>query len=199
MLVLDVDGGVSLETVRVLMSKFKYLIHTTKRHTPNTHRFRVILPLNYQIKLNDVDFKEYMNNVYEWLPFDCDVATGQRSRKWATHDKADVYFNDNGELLDGLLFIPRTRKNDDRKKIINTSLELTNVERWFMANTSLGDRNNKIIRYGMMLVDAGYHIADIKLKIDSLNSKIEKPLSDNEINTTIMRSLTRKLDKKGVI
>ena len=94
LVVLDVDGGIKIDTVQTLLKDYKYIIQTTKRHTDMEHRFRIVMPMNYILKLNEMDFKEFMRNVYEWLPFDSDTETGQRSRKWATHKGATIIHND---------------------------------------------------------------------------------------------------------
>jgi len=196
MIVLDVDGGVKLDTVKLLLKDYSYIIHTTKRHTPQEHRFRVLMPMNYILKLHELDFKEFMRNVYEWLPFECDTDTGQRSRKWATHEGTDIHVND-GEMLDALLFIPRTSKNDERKMMIQNYQDMTGIERWFMSNIGSGNRNNQLLRYGMMLVDSGYGLVDIEMKIDSINKKLELPLSTDEIDQTIMKSVIKKYYQSG--
>jgi hypothetical protein len=196
LLVLDVDGGAKLATVEILLKDYKYAIHTTKRHTPQENRFRIVMPMNYILKLNESDYKEFMRNVFEWLPFECDVETGQRARKWATFEGTDVHIND-GEMLDALLFIPRTSKNDERKEQILNHQNMSGVERWFMTNITNGNRNNQLLKYGLMLVDAGYGLADIDMKIDSINSKLETPLSNEEIEQTIRKTVQKKYYKSG--
>ena len=198
MVVLDVDGGVKIDTVKLLLKEYKYIIHTTKRHTAQDHRFRILLPINYILKLNEIDFKEFMRNLYEWLPFNSDTDTGQRSRKWATTEGTEIHVND-GEILDALLFIPRTSKNDERRQRILQFQDMTGVERWFMANSGTGNRNNQLLRYGLMLVDSGYNLVDIEMKIDSLNQKLENPLSNDEIDQTIMKAVQKKYYQAGGI
>jgi hypothetical protein len=195
-LVLDVDGGAKLDQVKLLLKDFKFLIHTTKRHTSQENRFRVLIPMNYILKLNETDFKEFMNNVYEWLPFEVDKEAGQRCRKWATHKGCEIHVND-GAMLDALHFIPRTSKNDERRQVMTTYQDMTGIERWFMSRIGSGNRNNQILRYGMMLVDSGYSLGDIQLKIDGLNGKLENPLSDDEIDQTILKSVRKKYYKNG--
>ena len=195
-LVLDVDGGVKLDIVKILLKDFKYIIHTTKRHTPQDHRFRVMIPMNYVLKLNEIDYKEFMRNVFEWLPFECDTETGQRSRKWATHDGTTVHVND-GDMLDAMLFIPRTSKNDERKANIQQHQDMTGIERWFMSNIGTGNRNNQLLKYGLMLVDAGYNLVDIDIKVESLNNKLENPLSSDEIDHTIRKTIQKKYYQNG--
>jgi hypothetical protein len=154
------------------------------------------MPMNYILKLNEMDFKEFMRNVYEWLPFESDTETGQRSRKWATTDGATIISNE-GALLDALLFIPRTSKNDERKANALLHQNMDGVERWFVSKMETGNRNNQLLKYALMLVDTGYSLVDIGLKIDSLNEKLEIPLSDTEIATTVMKTVQKKYYQKG--
>ena len=192
MVVLDIDGGVKIDTVKLLLKDYKYLLHTTKRHTEADHRFRVILPINYMLKLTAEDFKEFMQNIYSWLPFDSDTGTGQRSRKWLTNDQAIVYENDVPHLLDALLFIPRTSKNDQRQLMIKDTQDLTNIERWFVANIEDGNRNNQLLKYGFMIIDSGYNLVDTEVKVDQLNQKLPNPLTIDELKNTIYLSLSKK-------
>lgn len=194
--VIDVDGGVKIDAVKFLLKDYTFLIHTTKRHTEQDHRFRLILPMNYILKLNESDYKEFMQNLFEWLPFTVDINTGQRSRKWATTEGTQVHQN-SGELLDALLFIPRTSKNDERKARTLQLQDMSGVERWFMMNSNTGNRNNQLARYGFMLVDSGFQLDEIKSKINSLNQRLENPLSKDEIETTIFKSVGKKYYQNG--
>ena len=196
MAVIDVDGGVKIDMVKTLLKDYTYYIHTTKRHTDQEHRFRLLIPMNYILKLHDEDFKEFMNNIFEWLPFEVDTAAKDRCRKWATHEGADIHIN-KGAMLDALLFIPRTSKNEDRRQAMQNMQDMSGVERWFMMNIGSGNRNNQLLKYGMMLVDSGYSLDDIDTKIHGLNKKLEQPLSDDEIAQTIMRSIHRKHHRRG--
>jgi hypothetical protein len=196
MVVLDVDGGTKLEVVKILLKDYKYIIHTTKRHTAQDHRFRVILPMNYILKLHEADFKEFMRNIYEWLPFDSDTETGQRSRKWSTTGGCDIYTND-GDLLDALLFIPRTSKNDERQRLILSHQDMTGLERWFVTKMETGNRNNQLLKYALMLVDAGYQYSDVELKVNELNSKLESPLTHDELKTTVFYTAQKKYFQQG--
>jgi len=194
LVVLDVDGTERVEVVENLLKDYKYLIHTTKSHTPESHRFRVILPISHKLKMTSNDFKEFMTNIYEWLPFEVDTATGQRARKWATH--AGAYEYNQGEILNALMFIPKTAKNESRKKIVHDLQSLTNLERWFVSNTSLGNRSNQLLRYALVLVDAGKEEEYVELKVKALNDKLQDPLGTIEISTTIMRTVSRSISKR---
>jgi hypothetical protein len=194
MVVIDVDDGVSVDSVKAILKDYVCMIYTTKRHTPAAHRFRIILPINYYIKLDSQDFKEFMANIFEWLPFEVDTATGQRSRKWMTFNGHYEYINENNpdaKLLDALEFIPKTAKNDERKKDMQTMKSLNNVERWFINNTGDGNRNNQLIRYAMMQADSGMAFDVIRNNVITLNDKLPDKLSDSELTSTILTSVSR--------
>ena len=194
MVVVDVDGGVSMQTAQMLLKNYKFLMYTTKRHTDEEHRFRIIFPTNYKLELDAKDFKEFMSNIFEWLPFEADTGTGQRARKWLSHDGQYVY-ND-GELLDVLPFIPKTSKNEERKAQLNSQQSLDNLERWVMNNIGDGNRNNMLLRYAMVLVDAGHGFEGIRSRVMALNEKIADKLDESEILGTVMVTVGRTLATK---
>lgn len=195
-IVLDIDDGTPITTAKLLLEKYKYLLYTTKTHTAAHNRYRIILPINYHLELNADDYKEFMHNVFEWLPFEVDKATGQRSRKWLTHP-GNYEYSDGEELLDALMFIPQTAKNDERKQIIQSNQSLNNMERWFINNSSSGNRNNQLIRYALMLVDTGRTYDDVREAVLALNAKLNDKLSQKEIDDTIMVSTARAIMKKA--
>jgi hypothetical protein len=196
MIVLDVDGTEDIETAKRLLQDYKFLIHTTISCTQEEHRFRIIMPISHRLKMTATDFKEFMSNIYEWLPFEVDSQTNQRSRKWATHNGNHEY-ND-GEVLNALEFIPKTSKNEERKKIVHDLQSLNNLERWFLKNSETGNRSNQLIRYALVLVDAGKEEEYVELKVKALNDKLQDPLDLIEISTTIMKTVSRAIHKRGV-
>jgi hypothetical protein len=119
MIVLDIDDGTSIATAKHLLQDYTCLIYTTKRHTAANNRFRVILPINYYLEMDGPDYKEFMNNIFDWLPFDVDRATGQRSRKWLTFNGQHEYVNGD-KLLDALddfdNYLPEKKKPKELKE-----------------------------------------------------------------------------------
>lgn len=194
MVVFDVDGGTTLDMARSLLHEYKYHIHTTKRHDASEHRFRIVFPLNYQLQLDAKDYKEFYSNLLEWLPFEADIAVGQRARKWASHP-GHYEYND-GELLDALPFIPKTSKNEERKNRLQDQQSLDNLERWVINNTGDGNRNNMLLRYSMILVDAGFDFNRIKDKVTDLNDKLPDKLEEAEIMGTVMVSVGKALNRQ---
>jgi len=195
MVVIDVDGGVPMALAQKLLEDYKALFYTTKRHGENGQdRFRIILPMNYELKLDAKDFKEFMHNIYDWLPFEVDDATSQRARKWMSHNGNFEY--QDGELLDVLPFIPKTAKNEERRKVVDSQQSLDNLERWFVSNTGDGNRNNQIMRYAMILVDAGYDFEGVRNKVMSFNEKLPDNLTEQELMGTVMVTASKAIAKR---
>jgi hypothetical protein len=194
LVVIDVDGGVNLSTAKLLLKNYKALYYTTKRHTDTENRFRIILPINYELSLDAKDYKEFMSNLYEWLPFEVDTATNQRARKWLTHPGHYEYTD--GDVLDALPFIPKTSKNEARKELLNNQQSMDNLERWVINNIGDGNRNNMLLRYSMILMDGGYDFEGIRQRVVALNNKIVDKLDEAEIMGTIMVTVAKNLSKR---
>lgn len=194
LVVFDVDGGVNISTVKMLLKNYKFLIYTTKRHTDEEHRFRIIMPINYELELDAKDYKEFMSNLYEWLPFEVDTATNQRARKWLSHEGHYEY--NEGEILDALPFIPKTSKNEERKELMNSQQSMDNLERWVINNIGDGNRNNMLLRYAMILLDGGFDFEGVRTKVIALNEKIADKLEEAEIMSTIMTTVMKTIAKR---
>lgn len=196
MVVIDVDNGVSLDTAKFLLKGYKCMFYTTKRHqTEGEDRFRIIFPTNYKLELDSEDYKEFMKNFYDWLPFGVDDGTCDRPRKWMTHDGGVEFLE--GELVDVIPFIPKTSKAEEQKQKVMDLKDLSNVERWFMQKTGKGNRSNQLVKYALMLVDTGKDFAYIQDAVMALNSKLPNKLDDAEIYATIMRTVGNKISKRS--
>lgn len=194
LLVVDIDGGVNMSTAQLLLKNYKYLMYTTKRHTDDEHRFRIIFPLNYTLNLDAKDYRDFYKNVLEWLPFQSDSQVGQRSRKWLSNPGHYEY--NEGELLDVLPFIPKTSKNEERKELLNSQQSMDNLERWVINNIGDGNRNNMLLRYALILVDGGFDFEAIRQRVMALNDKIVDKLDEIEIMSTIMVTVAKHQSKK---
>lgn len=197
MIVLDIDGGVKLNEVHRLLRDYTFITHTTKRHTPDAHRFRLIMPLNYELVLSKEDYGEFMENLYEWLPFGVDTGTKDRCRKWLTNPKGQCYYGKGDTLLDARLFIPKTKKNDERRQLTLDHASLSALERWFILN-SPDNRNNQLLRYAMVLVDLGFSYEAVRTKVTGLNSGLQDKLSDSELNNTILVTATKAIAARSI-
>ena len=186
MVVLDVDGDISLNTAERLLKDYIYILYTTKRHTEEINRFRVVLPIKYTLSFDLEDYKAFMNNILSWMPFKSDEAANQPSKKWLTNPNAEIRINSTGSLLDPTKFIPNTFRNDsflkDQKKINS----FDNLERWFAKQIEAGNRNNLLLKYALCLVDNGLDLESVENKVLGFNKKLKDKLSEEEIQNTIL-------------
>ncbi len=194
LVILDVDDGVNIETAQMLLKEYTAIFSTTKRHTKEKHRFRVVLPLSHTVKLDSKNYTKFMINVFNWLPFGVDEAAKDSARKWESHD--GDYYIQSGELLDAMKFIPNTSAEEKQTKKIMDNSDLSNLERWFFLNIDIGNRSNQLIRYALALVDKGHPVDVIRTILHSFNDRLQYSLSEGEINNTIMTTVINRINKK---
>lgn len=204
-LVADIDGherdkagniitkGIRLEALHELMKEYTFITSTTKRHTDEEHRFRLIMPCNYNLKLDKADYRDFMNSFLLWLPFKSDESANQRSKKWMTYENSLVTVHKGTSLINVLPFIPKTKQNSEYVSQVADLGRLDHLERWFLNNMEVGSRNNNLLNFAMMLVDAGATYDVIKGKVHTLNDQSVSPLKKDEIDSTILKSVASKL------
>ena len=195
MIVIDVDEGVTLETCHALMKEYKFMTYTTKRHTDEVNRFRLMLPINYKLELDSEEYKEFMNNVMGWLPFKTDESANQRAKKWETFDGGEYHYNFDGEILDALPFIPKTSKNEQYRQSFQKVESLDNLERWFAVRIARGNRNNQMLKYALALVDTGMDLMGVGKQVHAFNEKLNTPLAKDEIDSTIMVTVAKRFQR----
>lgn len=193
--IFDIDSGCTLEAAQALLKDYTHLISTTKRHTETKHRFRILMPLSHFMILTPGKYSQFMQNLFQWMPFEVDIATKDIARKWESCENAQHFYNA-GQLLDATEFIPQTKKAENNRKFLDNYSSLDALERWFLKNTEEGNRSNMLIKYAYALVDNGYDSTSIQQRVLSFNSKLSRPLDEGEILTTIMVSVAKKLGEK---
>lgn len=196
MIVVDVDGSISLAAVHDLMKDFTYITATTKRHTDQVNRFRLMMPTNYVLHLDKPDYREFMNSLLLWLPFKSDDSANQRNKKWMTNENAIIKVHPGTSLINVLPFIPKTRLNTEYRASVVDLGRLDHLERWFLAHMDEGNRNANLHRFAMMLMDAGLSYPEISHKVMLLNDQSPSPLKKDEIQLTILKTLGQKMAKK---
>lgn len=197
LVVLDVDGTCSLSLAQELLKDYTYFIHTTKSHTDTENRFRIVLPLNYVVKMDVDDYREFIDNIRRWLPFEVDPCSNQIAKAWTTYENCDYYYND-GELLEALKFIPKTRRNEEFIKDSQKVGSLDSLERWFAQKISKGNRNNNFLKYALALVDSGFDLAEVRSRVLHFNKQLDAPLEVGEIESTILRTVASKYPKRKI-
>ena len=192
MVVVDVDGTTTINTVKELFKDYKYILYTTKRHqTEGKDRFRLVFPINYVLNLSIDEYKEFMSNIFKWLPFETDECANQASKKWSSYDGGQ-YFQNDGQILDALRFIPGTSRNDQYKKEMSKIENFDNLERWFASQMAEGNRNNNLFKYGMALVDSGLSFEEVATKVKKFNKQLSNPLPDEEVEKSVLVTIAKK-------
>lgn len=190
LIVIDVDEGISLAACQELMKEYEFITYTTKRHTDESNRFRLILVSNYTLEMDTDEYREFMDNIMSWLPFKTDESANQRSKKWESHD--GEFFHNKGTMLDVLPFIPRTKKNEEYKAQYTTMQSLDNLERWFAQRIATGNRNNQMIKFALALVDSGQSLIEVQQHVHAFNEKLNNPMAKSEIDSTIMVTIAKR-------
>ncbi len=193
MLVLDVDGGTSIDYARELLGEYVHMIYETKRSTKVDNRFRLIMPMNYELKLDKVDYVAFVANIRNWLPFEVDPSANQRARKWMTCSTGTYHYNMAGKLLDVLPFVPKTTKNEQYQEGYAKLGSLDSLERWFAQQFATGNRNNLMIKFALALVDTGLSYREVEQKVTEFNSKLSNGLSVAELSSTVLVTVAKRI------
>jgi hypothetical protein len=196
---IDVDGGITLAAVHEVMKDYKFLTYTTKRHQtidPKTgqsygDRFRLMIPINYELHLDTEEYKEFMNAVMLWLPFQTDESANQRAKKWESFD-GEYHYNLEGEILDVLDFIPKTSRNENYIARTKELQSLDNLERWFAQRIASGNRNNQMIKFALALVDSGMDLVTVNRQVHAFNKKLNNPLDEEELDKTVLTTVSKR-------
>lgn len=210
LVVLDVDEGVSIGTVKFLLQDYVYIIYTTKSHTQDINRFRVILPMENTLYLPPEEYKEFMNNIYSWLFFDVDTGTNDAARKWATNPRCteegqEVLLNidENTKMLPVLQFLSGTTENALRETSYKNFKNVDRLKSWFLFNTKKGNRNSMMFRYIRILIEKYSHHMEDELMIDTESvvneANILNKSLEHSINFTEMQSLLNKNLGEGTV
>lgn len=191
-IVLDIDEGTSLELAHELMADYTFMTYTTKRHQTEGHgdRYRMILPINYILKLNVEEYKEFMDTIFAFLPFKTDESYNKPEKKSETFP--GTYHYNEGKLFDALPFIPKTSRNEQHRQTYQKLESLDNLQRWFAQRMAEGNRNNNMIKYALALVDAGLGLPEVQSMVHEFNKKLSNGLSENEIDSTVMVTVAKR-------
>lgn len=203
MIVLDVDDGTPIEAAQTMFQEYYAIFYETKRSTPKHNRYRIILPMSHVLELSNEDYKQFMKNVLESIPFDIEIdeASCQASKKWITCDKG-VVVNDtvwvkgkeqDPKLFDVLPYIPKSTRNDQRIRDRVELEDLDRIQRWVIENTGEGNRNKQLYNYAMVLVDMGADYSTIESSVMDVNNKLRDPIGEKELKNTILLSISKKL------
>ena len=195
----DIDEKTTIKETQELLSEYKYIIYTSKRHNTEEFnyrdRFRILLPTKNKFYVTPDQYKQLYINIEEFLGLkNNDIQTRNTSRLWFSNPNGTIYEND-GELLDVTFLLPNTDKSEIyMPKIDQVNYEMETGElskreagfiKYFITNTTQGNRNGNVFNAAKFYQDLGSD--NIEGKVIRLNSLLTEPLPDHEINT-ILRS-----------
>lgn len=207
--IIDIDNDLTLEDAKNLFSGMTYLIATTRTHQKEKKgvicdRFRIILPTMSTFHLSPKIYSEMYMNVINSLGIgEADTQCRNASRWYYGNPDGEYWYNE-GELLDIRTFIPDSSEHLEASHSVNkydtstysapASVRVDAAIRWFLSNTSVGNRNKNIFLLGALLKDSTkISEPDWQGWLMKANSCLSHPLSDSDMRTTI-NSISRRVN-----
>ena len=207
--IIDEDSDLTLEDAKKLFSSMTYLIATTRSHQKpkkvknemvTCDRFRIILPTIATFHLDYKTYSEtYMNVINSLGIQEADKKCRNASRWYYGNPDGEFWYNE-GSLLDIRNFIPDSSEHQDSansvSKYENTtgsapaSVRVDAAIRWFLSNTSTGNRNDNLYSLGVLL-KLEIQEPDWQQWLIDANRCLTSPLSDSDMQT-IIRSVSKK-------
>ena len=206
--IIDIDNDLTLEDAKNLFSGMTYLIATTRTHQKEKKgitcdRFRIILPTMSTFHLSPAVYSDMYMNVINSLGIEeADTQCRNASRWYYGNPDGEHWYNE-GELLDIRTFIPDSSEHKEASSSVNkydtstydapASVRVDAALRWFLANTSKGNRNKNIFLLGALLKDS-QKIAEPDWTgwLQRANACLAQPLSESDMKTTI-NSIARRV------
>ena len=198
----DIDDGMTIAEAQQMLSKFTYLIYTSKSHNTEKYefrdRFRILIPTKNTFYVTPDQHKQLYINIEEFLGINNnDIQTRNTSRLWYTNPIAKIFDNE-GEMLDVTFLLPNTDKSEDyipKMQAVNaqyggdsddeSSRRMVGMIKWALQNATEGQRNTTLFNLGKFAkdigVEPGHHVVTV-------NNMINNPLPDSDI-AQILRSI----------
>lgn len=197
LVILDVDNSVDIETAKAILEGQKYLICTTKNHKKDkdgitSDRYRIFLPVKYTLCLDTDEYKSFMSNIMDEFPINVDPACKDNARFYYGHSGAEYYYGE-GELFDPTPYIQDTKGNEKRVATNKELADIGSLERWFLKRMSIGDRNDNLLKFALALVDDNVEFDEISERVHTLNNKLAEPITEREINSTVLKTTMKKI------
>ena len=99
-------------------------------------------------------------------------------------------------LQEGMIGLFKAIKDfkEEKQKSINQKYEgVENLQRWFLMNNRQEDgRNNMLRDYALAMLDNGMTSDNVRHSLYDFNDKLDNPLSQTELESTIMKTVIRK-------
>jgi hypothetical protein len=195
-IIFDIDGGMSLNIAKAFFSQWKCIIATTKSHQIEKNgimcdRYRVVLLPNVKLELDSERYSEFMKNIIKKLAIPADMACTDSSRFYYGYSGSEVWYSEGISRFDISCCIPETKKEKEQNERYESNKNIkssSGVDKYFLQEMSNGNRNNMLLKYCLMMKDAG---EDWREKTLGLNSMLTEPLGELEIEHTIFKTASK--------
>ena len=208
--IIDIDNYLTIEDARKLFSQMTYLIATTRSHqkpkkqgdeTITCDRFRIILPTLSTFHLDHKRYSDMYMNVLNSLGIDEADKKCRNASRWYYGNPDGEYWYNEGQLLDIRPFIPDSAEHKEATLSMNkyessskssapTSIRVDAAIRWFLSNTSAGNRNDNLFLLSILLKKE-IQEEDWEGWTRRANACLASPLSESDMNT-IIRSVSKR-------
>jgi hypothetical protein len=205
LIIFDVDEGTTIDEAKLYLSQYRGFIATTRNHMKEKNgkvqeRFRIVLISKYIFNLDHQEYTNTLTNFALLHNLTVDFPVIEPSRLYYSNPESEINFLDGDELVDLRSYIPETKEVrateesiKHAEKTYSGSENINGLDKYFLMQTSQGNRNNNLVKYGFALIDKkGLSINEAKSKVLSLNDMLIDPLPISEIERTIFVSMERK-------
>lgn len=196
-LVLDCDGGASIEGARELWRRFYGLIHTTRKHSEAIHRFRIVLPLSrYVTPPEHARLWAWANARAVRASHRLDAATRNPSRFWYLPGILEGGIFEAHELLgepvDVDSVLDELRRNDEPPRPAPRPRETSIVVRIRRASHYIGKMDGAVSGQGghqqtwkvALILTRGFELSEgiaLDLMAREYNHRCQPPWSEREM------------------
>lgn len=207
--IIDIDDGLTIKEAKQLFSQMTYLIATTRSHQKpkkkgnemiTCDRFRIILPTMSTFHLDYKRYSDMYMNVLNSLGIDEADKKCRNASRWYYGNPNGEYWYNEGQLLDIRSFIPDSAEHKEAAASVNkyetststapTSIRVDAAIRWFLSNTTNGNRNDNLFLLAILLKKE-IQEDDWEGWTRRANSCLSSPLSESDMNT-IIRSVSKR-------
>ena len=202
--IIDVDEGLTLEDAKSLFQNLTYLITTTKSHQKDKNgvicdRFRLIFPTVSTFHLEPEIYKEMYVNVLNSLGMElADSKCRNASRWYYGNPDGEHWYNITDQKLDIRHYIPHSAEKQQADQAISrfedgdapSDFRISGAIRWFLSNTSKGNRNDNFFALCMILKNK-IKAPDWDTWAEHANTCLSEPQTKSEVRSTINSAARR--------
>ncbi|RLC85370.1 MAG: hypothetical protein DRI37_08030 [Chloroflexi bacterium] len=200
LLVIDVDESTTpIHQMHEYLKEFKHIIATTS-NVDNKHKFRILLPINVELKSDDPQmYKCIVKNVCESLLVKYDPASMVDIQAFFGYEGAQTFVTEEGELFDvtdivsdcisnkevGIPKIEAPKSPAAQKKAIESVMANALTVFDYVINCNKGTGSLSMARASLHMKDLGFNKTQYRQVIVYLNSCWQNSMDENRVSGII--------------